>query len=124
MMERSQLQPRQARFDWSTRTATFVDRGIDETIPFDEIKEIILRGHVTHLGRTKTQSKAHFHWCEVVAVAGVRERVVAISTKINEDKGDAVYAMSAPLAAELAAALSVPWRWTRFETEHPILDSV
>jgi hypothetical protein len=124
MIERSQLRPRQVRFDWSTRTAKFVESGVEETIPFDEIDEIVLRGHVLHLGPRRTDERAHFHWCEVVVVADVLQRVVAISTKIDEDKGDAAYAMSAPMAAELAGALSVPWRWTRFESEHPILDSV
>lgn len=111
-IEKSQLQPRQVRLDWSTRSATFSTSGLDATVPFHRFKELVLRGHVVRLRRAEGEGTVGHYWCELIAAAEHGEHTVAVGRWFDES--DPAYRMMAPMAAELAAALSVPWRWEDF----------
>jgi len=113
-IEKSQLQPRGVRFDWSTGSLTLTGAGLYETIRFAEIKELVLRGHIREGVREESAAtrRIRHHWCELVAVARHREHVIATSRSFDEQEPS--YEMMAPMASELAAAIPVPWRWEDF----------
>ncbi len=122
-IEKSQLQPRQVRFDWSTRSANFSSSGPGTTVPFDRVKELVLRGHVVRLRGDDGDRVGHY-WCELIAAAEYGgEHAVAVGRWFHES--DPAYQMMAPMAAELAAGLSVPWRWEDFTpSASAILDRI
>ena len=113
VIEKSLLAPRQVRLDWSTHSASFTQSGAGPSVPFDKIKELVLAGHLLQLGGTKASPGSTTHyWCELVASEGTSRHVIAVG-KYFEDP-DTAYQMVAPMAAELATALSVPWRFEDF----------
>lgn len=111
-IEKSQVQSRRVRLDWSTRSATFSSAGPGATVPFDRLKELVLRGHKARLCRDDDGSNVWHYRCELVAAAEGGEHTVAVGRWFYES--DPAYQMMAPMSAELAAALSVPWRWEDF----------
>jgi len=113
VIEKSRLAPRQVRFDWSTRSASFTQSGAGPSVPFERVGELVLIGHLLQLGGTKASPDSTTHyWCELVASEGTNRHVVAVGKYF--DDSDAAYQMVAPMAAELATALSVPWRFEDF----------
>lgn len=112
-VEKGRLAPRQVRFDWSTRSASFTQSGLGATVPFEKVEELVLIGQLLHLGGTKASpSSTTEYWCELVASDGASRHVIAVGEDFRDR--DSAYQMVAPLAAELATALSVPWRFEDF----------
>jgi len=113
-IEKSQLQPRGVRFDWSTRSVTLTGARLYEPFGFADIKELVLRGHIREGVREESAAtrRIRHYWCELVAVTGRGERVIATSRSFDEQEPS--YEMMVPMASELAAAIPVPWRWEDF----------
>ena len=109
-IEKRRVKAQHVRFDWTTQAATFSTSGF--AVPFERIKELVLRGHRRHLGPRRDPDSTDHYWCELVASEGTTEHVVAVGKWFNES--DSAYQMMAPMAAELAGALSVPWRFENF----------
>jgi len=85
-----------------------------EPFGFADIKELVLRGHIREGVREESAAtrRIRHYWCELVAVTGRGERVIATSRSFDEQEPS--YEMMVPMASELAAAIPVPWRWEDF----------
>jgi hypothetical protein len=123
VMEKRRVAPHEVVFDWHTRSATFTDPDGRHAVSFSEMKELILRGSCVTLANTGSHGGSHTeYWCELVAAKQNGEHSISVTRR--EYNGDEPYQMLAPMAAELGAALRIPWRWKDYESTNSILDSI
>lgn len=104
---------RAATFDWPAREAVYRRYGRTRRAPLDAIAEVVLRGRER---LERLSSVPHpFFWCEVVVrLGGASDEEVVLETRDACDDPDTPYQQALPLAAGLASALGVPFRWEEY----------